>query len=140
MRLPPRIPRTVPVVPKHKRPGDSIQHKRWVKSLPCMVTGLPADDPHHLCHGMIRGMGLKAEDRWCVPLTRKIHDECHASGNDDAYFASKGFDARAVASALWAMRDDPNKDELARKLLFKMRQLAALKMRQAPEARRVNPL
>lgn len=51
----------------------------WVKTLPCCVTGLPADDAHHLKgHGM--GSTVKAPDWAAIPLIRELHNELHSSG------------------------------------------------------------
>lgn len=53
---------------------------KWVKTLPCVVSGLPADDAHHLIgHGM-HGMGTKAPDWAVFPLTRLEHERLHHMG------------------------------------------------------------
>lgn len=49
----------------------------YVKTLPCVITGAPADDPHHVC-----GLGLersgKVSDWAVIPVTRKAHNHIHA--------------------------------------------------------------
>jgi hypothetical protein len=50
----------------------------WVKTLPCVACGRPADDAHHLIgHGQ-GGMGTKAHDIHVLPLCRADHRELHA--------------------------------------------------------------
>ena len=135
MALPARIARTVPQSAPRGRPGDSRAYLDWIKSLPCIVTGLPCDDPHHLMRlrtesgeKVIKGVGRRHPDRWSLPVARWLHDALHAAGDDEALLASLGFDARALCAALWAMREDGNRDELARRLLDKVRDQARLKV------------
>ena len=108
----PRIARTVPRSVAVKRPGDSAQHLALVRKLPCCVPGCGSQgEPHHLLRigGLPKGAGRKNEDRWVVPVCRKHHDAAHAAGNDEAWFAGQGVQARDLANALWACRlkDDP---------------------------------
>ena len=62
--------------------GAVYRNKRytdWVKSLPSCISGLPADDPHHLIgHGQ-GGAGTKSSDLYAIPLTRAEHDALHIS-------------------------------------------------------------
>ena len=52
----------------------------YVKSLPSVLSGLPADDAHHVKgHGM-GGAGLTAPDWATIPLTRGEHEEFHRLG------------------------------------------------------------
>lgn len=120
--LPRRIPRETVSWQRKTRPGDSRQHTRWIKTLPCVVCGAPADDPHHLLgnmDGSPKGMGMKNEDRWTVPVCRKDHNAAHSTGNDEAWFAGLGIDARSLASALWRVTGD---DEAGQRVVFRARQ------------------
>jgi len=135
MNLRPRIDREVATMPRKTRDGDSRTYIAFIKSLPCIVTGLPCDDPHHLMRlkddsgqTVIKGVGRRHPDRWSLPVIRWLHDALHAAGDDEALLASLGFDARSVCAALWAMREDGNRDELARRLLDKVRAAARLKV------------
>ncbi len=50
----------------------------WVKTLPCVMCGAPADDPHHIKGvGQLSGAGLTAPDWAVVPVCRTHHDEIH---------------------------------------------------------------
>lgn len=58
-------------------PFRSGFYLRWVKSLTCVASGQPADDPHHVIgHGQGK-MGSKASDLFTIPLTREQHDALH---------------------------------------------------------------
>ncbi|MGY8872189.1 MAG: DUF968 domain-containing protein [Pseudomonadales bacterium] len=49
----------------------------WVKTLACVASKMPADDPHHLIgHGQGK-MGGKASDLFTFPLTREQHTALH---------------------------------------------------------------
>jgi hypothetical protein len=50
----------------------------WVKQQPSAISGLPADDPHHLI-GHCTG-GTKASDLLTFPLTRIEHGILHGKG------------------------------------------------------------
>lgn len=107
----PRIPKTMPHHVRRERPDMSPSHKRDIKDLPCLVCGSVSDiDPHHLLHpehgANSKGMGRTSADKWLLPLCRKCHDAAHAHGDDEAWLASKGYDGRSIAAALWAARGD----------------------------------
>lgn len=54
------------------------EYTDWVKTLPSVISGLPADDPHHLIgHGT---GGMKVSDLFTFPLTREEHTELHNMG------------------------------------------------------------
>ena len=121
----PRIARTVPRSVAAKRPGDSAQHLRLVRGLPCCVTGCRSRaEPHHLLRigGLPKGTGRKNEDRWVVPVCRKHHDAAHAAGNDEAWFAGQGVQARDLAIALWACRLKDDFEEAMFRVVFRAKQ------------------
>lgn len=62
-------------IPKfeHWRSRDWLD---WVKTLPSVVSGRPADDPHHIKgYSHITGSGgsMKGDDLFVIPLTRDEH-------------------------------------------------------------------
>ena len=62
------------------KPWRSQKYLNWVKTLPSVISGRPADDAHHLIgHGQ-GGMGTKVTDLWVFPLTRDEHTELHNIG------------------------------------------------------------
>lgn len=67
------------VLAKQKR-WRSPAYLKWVKTLSCVVSGAPADDPHHIIGHGTSGMGLKAPDWAVFPLSRYEHTRLHALG------------------------------------------------------------
>jgi hypothetical protein len=62
-----------------------------------------------------RGVGMKATDRWVIPLTWDEHAELHTHGSreHDAWFAERGLaDPYELARQLWENRRDPEKMRL----------------------------
>ena len=51
----------------------------WVKQQPSIISGIPADDPHHILGHGFSGSG-KAPDWATIPLTRAEHTELHHIG------------------------------------------------------------
>lgn len=132
MALAPRIPRNVPQPLRKVRDGMSRSHLD--KQADCQCLGCGAEPHsgngivagHHLITGMVaageRGTGIKAKDRWSLPLCFTCHRKLHALGSDDLFFVPLGIDPRAVASALWSVRDEPV--ESYRRIVFRARQMA----------------
>ena len=71
--------------------GRPVQQKReyltnrawldYVKSLPSCVSGMPADDPHHIKgYASLTGASnrQKGDDLFAIPLTREEHTRFHA--------------------------------------------------------------
>jgi hypothetical protein len=107
MSLPPRIAREVPRAAPRLRPGMSAGHLAFIRRLPCCVCGRePGGEAHHLLRVEGRGMGMKAADRWAVPLCRVHHQSLHDKGGEEAWFAARGIDARALAERLWRVSGD----------------------------------
>jgi|ETNvirnome_2_300_1030623.scaffolds.fasta_scaffold00210_11 hypothetical protein len=48
-----------------------------------------------------RGMALKSEDRWAVPLCHYHHMELHKMGSEDAFWSIHEFDGVGWAEATW---------------------------------------
>lgn len=54
----------------------SKKYRDWVKTQSSVLSGLPADDPHHIMgHGLTGG--TKAPDWSCIPMTRQEHAVFH---------------------------------------------------------------
>lgn len=104
----------------------SEAHKANVRKLPCLSCGKePAGECNHLMHAEHgsngRGLGRKQADRYGLPACRKCHAAVTDVGDDEAWYAKHGIDARAVANALWAERDDLFSME---RVIFRARQAA----------------
>lgn len=55
------------------------KYLKWVKQQPSIISGMPADDPHHILGHGFSGSG-KAPDWATIPLTREEHNELHHIG------------------------------------------------------------
>jgi hypothetical protein len=69
-----------------------------------------------------RGVGLKATDQWCVPLTRDEHIQVHTVGSrkECEWFRERGVECYELAIALWTNRH--NEDAML-KVIIKHRGL-----------------
>lgn len=96
---------------QHDRPGNSEAHLVLLRQMPCCVTlKMPAGEVHHLQNGIKdRGLGMRSQDRWGLPLLHHLHMELHAKGsrNEPAWFVKHGIDdPLGLASALWHATGD----------------------------------
>lgn len=102
------------------------KHLHFIDSLECIVCGSKQPTHHHLLRVAreylpikegeedfllpkirSRGVGLKNDDMFCLPLCYKCHAQAHAYGNDKAYFKSKGIDKpEEKALALYKVTGD----------------------------------
>lgn len=86
-----------------QKPYRNKKYLKWVKEQPSVVSGMPADDPHHLIgHGQ-GGMATKASDLFTFPLTRGEHTELHNGGWkiwEDIYGSQWKFVAETLAKAI----------------------------------------
>lgn len=96
----------------------SRKHCVLIRALPCCVTGrVPAGTVHHLKSGparLERGIGMKATDRWGVPMSFDAHIlgvELVGSRKELEWFQERGIlDPYGMAEALWAA--SPNFDAM----------------------------
>ena len=58
-------------------------------------------DIHHMLRKGTRGVALKSEDRWAVPLCHYHHMELHKMGNENKFWLIHAFDAVAWAEEEW---------------------------------------
>jgi hypothetical protein len=77
----------------------SPRYLAWVKTQPCVLTGAPADDAHHIIGlGHLGGMGTKAPDWAVMPVTREAHEEIHR--NPDCWPHQWEWVARTLGKAI----------------------------------------
>lgn len=99
---------------QERREGNSKRHRELVRLLPCCITEQePAGEGHHLKSGPAakeRGAGMKATDRWLVPLCHEAHIngvERVGSRRELEWFQARGIaDPYALAKALWDATGD----------------------------------
>lgn len=91
--------------PRQRQPREKNEkHLRFIRNLPCCISKREQCDPHHLLVPSRRGVGMKADDRYTVPLHREIHELLHrecASKTEEEWFAAKGVDCYALALFLY---------------------------------------
>jgi hypothetical protein len=120
----PRAPKQKKKSAAEKRPGMSDAHLKLISQLPCCIPGcihcaaalaeeeagnrderLYGIDPHHLkCMGG-RGMGMRATDRWAVPMCRAHHDEVEHKGSaaEFGWFEKRSVNPIDLANSLWGI-------------------------------------
>lgn len=91
---------------------ESNDHLRFIRSLPCLVTGSRGRvEAAHIryadsAHGKPgTPMARKPDDMWTVPLAPSVHRRQH-SMNEKAFWAELGIDPLAVALKLHAATGD----------------------------------
>ena len=101
-----------PVGKQKKRPRENDRtHLDWIKTLPCVISGERPVDPAHIryadrVYGKREvGKAEKPDDRWVVPLCRRLHDEQH-SMSERIFWARHGLDPLRIALALHANTGD----------------------------------
>jgi hypothetical protein len=97
---------------RDRRAGMSSSHLARIRQLQCTVCYERRNlDAHHLKSGPARserGIGLKATDRWAIPLCRIHHDEVERLGSrrEPGYFDDYGIEPHCLADALWRQSSD----------------------------------
>lgn len=101
-----------PVGKQKKRPRENDDaHLKWIRTLPCVITGERPVDPAHIryadpVYGKREvGKAEKPDDRWVVPICRRKHDEQHGM-NERIFWARHGLDPLRIALALHACSED----------------------------------
>ena len=65
--------------PKDK-PFRSEKYLKWIRSLPCCVTGATENVvAHHITNTGRKGTGTKTNDYYCIPLEQISHQMLHAN-------------------------------------------------------------
>lgn len=104
-----------------KRPRQKDEaHLKWIRTLPCLVTGSRVDvEAAHVSFGdlqfakLSRGKGMKADDKYVVPLCRSEHAKQHSQG-ERQYWESVGINPIIVALSLFG---ESGNDEAAEAIL-----------------------
>lgn len=80
-----------------RRPYMDKKYLEKIRKLPSCLSGRTPCEPHHLRIAEERGVGMKATDRWCVPLTHEEHMEVHRVGSrkEKQWFKDRGIDCDA---------------------------------------------
>lgn len=93
---------------QQRREGNSEKHLALLRLCPCAISlKTPAGEVHHLKQGLAakdRGMGMRAQDKWGIPLAHDIHMdlESHGSRREYEFLAARGLhDPGGLATDLW---------------------------------------
>jgi DNA-binding transcriptional regulator PaaX len=93
---------------QERREGNCEKHLALLRLCPCAVSlKMPAGEVHHLKMGLAgqeRGMGMRATDKWGIPLCHDVHMdlESHGSRREYEFLSARGLhDPIGLADALW---------------------------------------
>lgn len=104
----PRRPR------RRERPWKQPAYMKWVRTLPCAVSGRPKGIQfHHLIHGWYEH---RKDDRRGLPLHWCVHKILHQRGHELAYLKEQRLkDPVGLAGELWRIWEDGrDRDEAIR--------------------------
>lgn len=86
------------------------KHRRFIASLPCIVSGASNVQCAHLRIGAQAGLGRRPSDDLCLPLSVEEHAKQHATSELKYYYPYGGWErARVLARALYAVSGDHEK-------------------------------
>lgn len=94
---------------QERRSGNSEKHLALIRKMPCCICLKISGktDPHHLKlgeAGLERGLGMRATDKFTVPMCRLHHEGAERVGGrgEAAYFRDHSIpDVLELAHALW---------------------------------------
>lgn len=79
-----------------------VKHLKLTRSLPCIICGKwPPNQAHHLLRSVRRGMALKAQDRYTLPLCFNCHRDLHDMGDETLFFEQHNIDAVSLSDTLY---------------------------------------
>jgi hypothetical protein len=91
---------------------ENPKHLRWIAERPCLIcSSSPCDAAHIKCADvriakpLSSNIGMKADDRFAVPLCRRHHDEQH-SGGERTFWRKYHLDPVLIALALYSITGD----------------------------------
>ena len=106
---------------KQRRPRqEDKDHLSFLRGLHCCLCGAPGPDAAHIraaspVHGKQEsGLQRKPDDKWCLPVCRRHHDEQHNTGDELKFWDFHGLDPFTLALALYGATGD---EEIAEAIL-----------------------
>jgi hypothetical protein len=92
------------------KPIRSEKHRRFIASLPCVISGRSDVQAAHIRRGNVCGTGLKPGDNCCVPLSIEEHAKQHVIGELRYWYPYGGYEkATVLAKSLYAVSGDREK-------------------------------
>lgn len=117
IRRPPEAFSLSPVGKGKRKPREKDEgYLRWIRTLPCVITGKQGVEACHIRFADPRfakfetPMGQKPHDKWTLPMIGDYHRQQH-SMSERLFWARIGIDPCQVASALYGCGQ--NDDEAA---------------------------
>lgn len=97
------------MIPKTKFVRD-VKHRRFIASLPCLISGGNDTQAAHIRKGNPCGAGLKPSDIYCLPLSVDQHRIQHDMGEVEYWRPYLGYKrASKLARDLYAVTGDREK-------------------------------
>lgn len=105
---------------RQRRPRrKSEKHLRFVSERPCIICGSSPCDPAHIkfadarvCKPQSSNVGMKADDRYTLPLCRRHHEDSHQVP-ERMWWQKQHIDPVLIALALYSISgDDQEGDRL----------------------------
>ena len=97
---PERVDKSALALGAPKRIRDPA-HLKFINTQPCLICGRAPVHAHHLRFAQPRAMSNKVSDEWAVPLCFTHHRTLHTVGDEEAWWADRGIDAKVEALRLW---------------------------------------
>ncbi|GAB4351332.1 MAG: DUF968 domain-containing protein [Oricola sp.] len=100
---------------KKTAPVKRDSYKRWIATLPCVITKSYGVQVAHLSFSrpelghLGRGKQTKASDRWVLPLAVALHEEQHA-GSEREFWRRYGIDPHIACLVLFGIWSDYGRD------------------------------
>ena len=110
------------------------KHLQFVAERPCVICATNVDvDAHHIkmpdariCKPASSNIGMKADDRYTLPLCRRHHEELHAMG-EKKFWGCFHVDATLLALLLYSLSDRGDAEEADRVIITASYALQALR-------------
>lgn len=91
---------------------ENKKHLQFVRERPCIICAATPADPAHIkgadarvCKPLSSNIGMKADDRFTLPLCRYHHEQQHAFG-EGVFWRFYHLDAVLLALALYSITGD----------------------------------
>ena len=93
---------------RERRDGMSAEYLDKIRKLPSCISWQSPVEAHHLRIKQERGVGMRATDKWAVPLTPAEHRSLHRVGSrlESEWFRKRGIDCYGLAASLWSNKHD----------------------------------
>jgi hypothetical protein len=99
-KIQPRIDKSALTLSEPRR-IRSKEHLRFVARQACLICGRTPSHAHHIRYAQPKGLALKVNDEFTVPLCAIHHHEIHTTGDERNWWQEHKMDPIKTAAALW---------------------------------------